>query len=195
MRDPRPMLPSSKARHWHALQLAKQAVEFGARLSIVTAFTGISKPELERLFCDTERPRTSTGRHPWSPYWFLTNSIVIEIQAAVFYGCFRRIRQLGHPASDALIAAYRNYLRLFSHDPRLSFDRAFELITHIEGIWTEIKPSLMTVACSDCKSAYIMSRREDAVGSGQCPFCKVGSIGNGRMLKILSGPTKHPLAP
>ncbi len=180
------MIPAHKAHHWHAMALAKEAIELGARVSVVSAFTGLPKYELQRLFCDTQTPGVSGGRHPWSPYWYLTRRVVVEVQAALFYACFRAIRQLGHPASDALVTSYKIYLRHFGHDPRLSFDRAFELITHVEGLWTVEPARLMPVVCHECKSIHITPRQDEPMGTGECPFCKVVRLASRRLLRSLS---------
>ena len=178
------MLPPRKARHWHALELAKQAMELGGRLSIVSAFTGLGKTELRRLFCDADSPRTS-GRHPSSTDWYLARSVVVEVQAAFFYACFRAIRQLGYPAGDALVTAYKHFLRQFGHDPRLTFDRAFELVAQIEGCWTAKTPSVVVVVCGQCKSGYLIPRSADSVGSSECPFCRVSRMSKGRIPKAV----------
>jgi len=179
------MIPDEKARRWRTMALAREAIELGARVSIAAAFTGLPKYEVQRLFCDTETPGVSSGRQPWSAGWYLTESVVVEIQAAYFYACFRQIRELGYPAADALVSGYKNYRRNFGHDPRLSFDRAFELITHVEGLWSTKPPCLMTVVCHACKSTRLMLRADEPVGTGECPFCKVARTRNAWMLKTL----------
>lgn len=184
------MIPQSKARRWHTMALAKEAIELGARVSIVAAFTGLARQEVQRLFCDTDTPGLSTGRQPWSAHWYFTASVVVEIQAAFFYACFRSIRDLGYPAADALVSAYKNYRRQFGHDPRLSFDRAFELVTQVDGLWTTRPPALMSLVCHACRSTYLMPRADEPVGSGKCPFCKAAQCADPRVLKALA-----PLSP
>lgn len=178
------MLPAEKARRWHAMELAKTAIELGARLSIVSAITGLPKWELRLHFCNGDLPAPYIGRAPWSPDWYLKQKVVVEIHAAVFYASFQAIRQLGYPASDALVTSYKCYLRRFGYDPRLSFDRAFELVTHIDGLWTQSPPTLTTVACRICGSAFLR-RRERPVRSAQCPFCKLARTTHGPTLKAL----------
>jgi len=182
----RTMLPASKARHWHALELAKQAVELGGRLSIVSTFTGLGKTELRQLFCDPDAARRHSGRQPTN--WDLSRSVVVEVQAAMFYACFRAIRQLGYPAADALVTGFKHYLRHFGHDPRLTFDRAFELVAQIEGCWTARAPSLMTVVCHHCKSRYLIPRAAEPVGSGECPFCRLARMPKSRIPKAVCAP-------
>ncbi len=179
------MIPEEKARRWRTMALAREAIELGARVSIATAFTGLPKYEVQRLFCDTDTPGVSSGRQPWSAGWYLTESVAVEIQAAYFYACFRTIRELGHPAADALVSGYKHYRRHFGHDLRLSFDRAFELITHVEGLWSTDPPRLMTIVCHACKSTFLTLRADEPVGTGECPFCKVARTRNAWMLKAL----------
>lgn len=179
------MIPEDKARHWRALALAREAIELGARVAVASVFTGLPKLEVQRLFCARRAGGRSTGRVPWSAYWYVTAAVFVEIHAAFFYACFRTLRELGHPPAEALVAAYKNYARHFGHDLRLSFDRAFELVAHVDGLWTTEAPRLTTVVCHGCKASYIAPRGDEPVGTGECPFCKVVRIGNGRLLKLL----------
>src|SRR5512139_3693601 len=100
------MIPEDKARRWRSMALAREAIEFGARPAVASAFTGLSKTEVQRLFCGRSTTGRSTGRVPWSPYWYMTEAVFVEIQAAYFYACFRTLRGLGHSPPEALVAGY-----------------------------------------------------------------------------------------
>ena len=179
------MIPEDKARRWRSLALAREAVELGARVAVTSAFTGLSRAEVQRLFYARSITGRSTGRVPYSPYWYVTAALFVEIQSAFFHASFRALCELGHPPAEALVAAYKHYRRHFGHDLRLSFDRAFELVAHLDGLWTTAAPRLMTVVCHSCKATYITLRGDEPVGTGECPFCKVVRSGNGRLLKHL----------
>jgi hypothetical protein len=181
----RAVLPVDKARHWHSMELAKSAIELGARLSVVSAFTGLPKWELRALFCNRELPAPFPGRAPWVADWCLKQRIVVEIHAAVFHAGFRAIRHLGYPAGDALVTSYKTYLRRFGYDPRVSFDRAFELVTHLDGLWTNEPPSLATVDCRSCGSTFIRLRSPAPLRPGACPFCRVSRSKHGQTLRAL----------
>jgi hypothetical protein len=179
------MIPEDKARRWRAMVLAREAIELGARPAVASAFTGLSRGEVQRLFCGRSTTGRSTGRVPWSAYWYVTAAVFVEIHAAYFHACFRTLRELGYAPAEALVAGYKHYRRHFGHDLRLSFDRAFELCAHVDGLWTTAAPRLMTVVCHSCKANYITPRGDEPVGTGECPFCKVARTGSGRLLKDL----------
>ena len=181
------MIPRGKALHWRAMALAKEAVELGARVTVVCAFTGLPRFLVENLFGDPDLPGTSPGRKPRSVHWYLNRTVVVEVQAAFFYACFRSIRTLGYPPSEALVASYRHYVRHFGRDPRLTFDRAFDLVGHVEGLWTSAPPTLGTTTCPRCRAGYLVLRADESIGSGGCPFC--------RFERPLSGQTRKALSP
>jgi hypothetical protein len=169
------------------MALAKEAIELGGRLTVVSAFTGLPRFLLNNLFGDPDAPGTIPGRKPRSAHWYLNRTVVVEIQSAFFYACFRSIRTLGYPPSDALVASYKHYLRHFGHDPRLTFDRAFDLVGHVEGLWTSAPPRLTTTICRRCRAAYLVLCTDEPIGSGGCPFC--------RFERPLSGQTRKALSP
>jgi hypothetical protein len=180
------VIPEHKARRWRTLALAREAIELGARPVIASAFTGIPKAEIQRLFCAPPANGRSSGRIPWSAHWYLTEGVWVELQAAYFHACFRTLRDLGHPPPEALIAGYKHYRRQFAHDLRLSFDRAFELVAHVDGLWTTQPPRLAIVTCHRCRATHLAARDDDTVGTGVCPFCRLTRPGNGRLLLALA---------
>ena len=188
------MIPEDKARRWRTLALAREAVELGARVAVTSAFTGVPRAEVQRLFYGRSITGRSPGRIPYSPYWYVTESLFVQIQSAFFHASFRTLRELGHPPAEALVAAYKHYRRHFGHDLRLSFDRAFELVTHLDGLWAKDPPRLMTIVCRGCRATYLSPRGDEPVGTGECPFCKVARLGNGRLLKSVL-PARSPADP
>lgn len=187
------MIPPGKALHWRAMALAKEAIELGGRLTVVSAFTGLPRFLLNNLFGDPDAPGTIPGRKPRSAHWYLNRTVVVEIQSAFFYACFRSIRTFGYPPSDALVASYKHYLRHFGHDPRLTFDRAFDLVGHVEGLWTNAPPRLTTTICRRCRAAYLVLCTDEPIGSGGCPFCRFERPLSGQTRKALSPPAGRPM--
>lgn len=157
-------------RHIRSLCQAKICAELGARIKTIAYITGIAHNELVRLFFVDEHsaPR---GRPPDSPEWYHQANLVEKVEASMFAAAFARLEALGFGPVDALIGSYRIYRTLCSQAPRISFDRAFDLVCSLKGIWARKQPQLAHHACHRCHSTYLI-----AVGDysgNDCPFCKL----------------------
>lgn len=124
-----------------------------------------------QVFIDGESaPR---GRPPVSPDWYHRANLIAKVEASVFAAIFGRIQNLGFGPADSLIGAYRAYLDHCVREPRVSFDRAFDLICHIHGLWIRTAPQLSLNVCSLCHSPYLAALGDCAASVHGCPFCKL----------------------
>src|SRR5690606_29606486 len=71
------------------------------------------------------------------------------------------------------VSAYRGYLATCQCTPRISFDRAFDLASHTEGIWLADESVFDVLACPRCESEYLTALGTLAKTSEDCPFCKI----------------------
>lgn len=161
-------------RHIKSLTLAKECVELGARTKTVSYITGLDQHELRRMFFVDEQsaPR---GRAPESEDWYLQPNLIKKVEASVFASLFARIHRMGFSHPDALVGAYRAYLERCSCQPRINFDRAFDLVCHLYGIWLKSgqRPDMCLKACALCSSQYIALIGDCTISDGDCPFCKL----------------------
>lgn len=159
------------ARHIRALSRAKECAALGARSRTIEHVTGLPRNDVRRLFFAERAP--ARGRAPASPEWYHNATLLSRAESSVFVSVFRRIRDLGFEPADALVAGYKHYLHVCGTPPRITFDRAFDLASHVDGIWLERKPSFILVTCSKCHGQYVASRGEHAATHRDCPFCKL----------------------
>lgn len=161
-------------RHIKSLTLAKQCVELGARTKTVSYITGLDQHELRRMFFIDEHsaPR---GRAPESEDWYLQPNLIKKVEASIFASLFARIHRQGFGHADALIGAYRAYRERCIYCPRINFDRAFDLVCHLYGIWLKSgqQPIMCLNVCSACHSQYIALIGDCACAHLDCPFCKL----------------------
>lgn len=158
--------------HIQALALAKECVALGARIRTVAYLTGLPHGQLTHLFF-SERTVAQRGRAPDSPEWYHSANLLNRTDASICVSIYRRIRELGFAPAESLVAGYRHYLAVCHHDPRIRFDRAFDLASHLDGLWTVTTPSFSLAICPVCRSQYLTSVGTSPVTNGECPFCKL----------------------
>ncbi|MCE4369681.1 FlhC family transcriptional regulator [Xanthomonas hortorum] len=159
-------------RHLRALQLAQACVELGARVRTVSHITRLPRGELRRLFFPDPRsiPR---GRPPDSPEWYHTANVLFRAEASIVGVLYRRLRHANLPPGQALVAAYRHYRNLCGPEPRISFDRAFDLASHLDGVWITGVKSFSIAHCPQCHSEHLAAIGGLTQQADGCPFCKV----------------------
>lgn len=158
-------------RHICALGVAMQCAALGARSRTIEYITGLSHGEIGRLFF-ADRSTAPRGRPPASPEWYHSANLLNRAEASIFVCVYRRMRTLGFRPGEALVSGYRHYRALCSVHPRVTFDRAFDLASHVDGLWLVRTPNFSLVACATCKCQYITAPGSCAVAS-DCPFCKL----------------------
>lgn len=167
-----PISTKRVARHIRALGVAKECAALGARSRTIEHVTGLGGADVRRLLFD-DRASAPPGRAPASPEWFHGATLLDRAEASIFLSIYRRVRDLGFGPADALVAAYKHYLHVCSTRPRVSFDRAFDLASHVDGIWLAVAVSFVLVTCPTCASEYAASPGEDSMTNRDCPFCKL----------------------
>ena len=158
-------------RHIQALAVAMQCAALGARSRTIEYITGLSHGEIGRLFF-ADRSAAPRGRPPASPEWYHSANLLNRADASIFVSIYRRIRELGFRPGEALVSGYKHYRQVCSAHPRISFDRAFDLASHVDGLWLVRSPNFSVLACPRCKSQYVAAPGGRAVAS-DCPFCKL----------------------
>lgn len=159
-------------RQLRALQVAQACAELGARSRTIVHLTHLPHRQLQRLFF-TDAQAVPRGRPPDSPEWYHNANILYRAAASLFTVRYHRLRQGQFPPVQALISAYRHYLGLCDEAPRISFDRAFDLASHLDGIWIATGRSFSVAICPHCHSEYLTAIGGGLVQANGCPFCKI----------------------
>lgn len=159
-------------RHLSAIQRAKQLAALGARLRTIQFVTGIPPRQAQRLFFPDAKliPR---GRAPDSAEWYHGANLILRADACIIGAKYHQLRRQGLHAADALILAYQAYCAVTTAPHRISMDRAFNLVSHIEGIWLARSPSLSLLTCPDCGCGFLAAMGTVARPGEPCPFCKL----------------------
>ena len=170
MGEPRP--PLRVDRQLRALQLAKDCAALGARVRTISHLTGLPPRELLRLLFP-DRENVPRGRPPDSPEWYHGANLLYRAEASIVVALYRRLRDGGFAAAEALVAAYRHYGSICEPPLRISFDRAFDLAAHTDGLWLTSVQSFSLVACPACHSEYLAAYGSAPRSNDECPFCKL----------------------
>lgn len=170
MGEPRP--PLRVDRQLRALQLAKDCAALGARVRTIGHLTGLPPRELLRLLFP-DREHVPRGRPPDSPEWYHGANLLYRAEASIVVALYRRLRDGGFAAAEALVAAYRHYSSVCEPPQRISFDRAFDLAAHTDGLWLTSVQSFSLVACPTCHSEYLAAYGSAPRSNDECPFCKL----------------------
>ena len=165
-------MPTRAERRLKALALARDCAALGARTRTIHHMTGLSVRETQRLFFP-DPASTPRGRAPDSPEWYHKSNLLHQIEASLFVATYRRLRSTGFGAGEALVGAYKHYQSFCHHPCRVSFDRAFDLAAHADGIWIAREPSFAIVTCLLCGCDHIAPIGAIAQQTGECPFCRL----------------------
>lgn len=157
-------------RHLEVYRLARDCVELGARHQTLTILTGLSDAVLAGLFADQPAWRRS-GRMPASTETYLNQSLTDRVEIALFANLFEDMWTDSVRAGQALVGAYRLYMRYCGVRPRVSFDVAFMFASHLRGIWLCDTQQLALSYCEQCERGSVTEAGTDFVVD--CPFCKV----------------------
>ena len=88
---------------------------------------------LHLLFPD--RQAVPRGRSPDSPEWYHGANLLCRAEASIVVAIYLRLRAADLSAGEALLGAYHHYCGVCESPHRISFDRAFDLVAHTDGIW------------------------------------------------------------
>ena len=165
-------MPDRADRHLRALRLARDCAELGARIRTIHLITGLAPAMVQRLFFP-DPLATTRGRPPNSLDWYHSANLIARAESSIFIALYRRLRSTGFAAGEALVSAYRAYCAICRAPQRISFDRAFDLASHTDGIWLAREPVFEVLACPACESQYLSALGTLPGTRGECPFCKL----------------------
>ncbi len=148
------MLPLPKSPRLRALHVAQQCIALQARPRTVSLVSGLDLKEIERNFPSVN---ARAGRCPSSPEWYHSANLVQRVEASIFVCHYRRIRDLDF-SSQA--------------DPCISFDRAFNLVCHLDAVWTARERAFDLNACPHCGCRYLVPVGDPSYVD-ECVFCKL----------------------
>lgn len=160
-------------RHIKSMSLARTCVDLGAHVKAVTCITGLPAYVLANFFFDDDHspPR---GRLPSSYEWFHNKAnFVDKVEASIFAAIYSQVTQSECEPGEALVTAYRLYVERCTGKPRISFDRAFDLVSHLQGIWLRRQPDFTLQKCAECMSKNLMAIGELCNSTSECLFCKL----------------------
>ena len=173
---PPPPLPTAPVRHaerqLQRLGLARECAQLGARLRTIEIVSGLHQRQILRLL-HADHCVPPRGRSPETPEWYHGGTLLDRTEASVFASLYRRLRGLDFDPAQALLGAYRHYRCICRRTPRLSFDRAFDLARHLDGIWNAKEVCFSLVTCAVCGSEHLAEAGAAAHAAGNCPFCKL----------------------
>jgi hypothetical protein len=165
-------MPTRGDRQLRAIHLAKQLAALGARLKTIHLITGIPPRQVQCLFFPD--PRTiPRGRAPDSAEWYHGANLILRTDACLIGAKYRQLRDQGLAADEALVLAYRAYRAATLPPYRISLDRAFNLVSHIDGVWLATAPTLSVLTCPSCSCEFIAAVGTVAHPGEACPFCKL----------------------
>ena len=159
-------------RQLRALALAKACAACGARVRTIGHLTGLPPREALRLLFP-DRMAVPRGRSPDSPEWYHGANLLHRAEASIVVALYRRLRDADFPAGEALVGAYRHYVGICQPPHRISFDRAFDLAAHTDGLWLTDTRSFSLVTCPTCHSEFLAAYGSVARSNDHCPFCKL----------------------
>jgi len=154
------------------LQLAQECVDLGARVRTLQQLTRLTHRELVRLFF-TDPQAIPRGRPPDSPEWYHTANALFRAEASLFGVLYAKLRHGKFAPTDALVSGYRHYRGMCDGEARISFDRAFDLASHLDGIWIASVKSFAIATCPRCDSGHLVAVGGVAAQAEGCPFCKI----------------------
>ena len=155
-----------------ARALARDCALLGARVRTIHHLTGVRPQELMHLLFvgGAQPPR---GRAPDTREWFHHANLLYRTEASIVVANFQRLHHMGFGAVEALIAAYRYYQSVYRPPNRISFDRAFDLAAHTEGLWIAKTRSFRIALCPRCGSEYLDAVGGEGTAVRACPFCQL----------------------
>ncbi|MYM95933.1 FlhC family transcriptional regulator [Duganella vulcania] len=160
-------------RHIHTLTLAHACFQLGARMRTTSHITGMSHAELCKFYLPGESA-FHAGRLPASPDWLMAKTNCLDrAELSVFAAILQRVLAQDIAPGDALVGAYRLYAGSCAVQPRVSFDRAFDVACHLKGIWTHRTASIALYACPRCDSYNLSSMGDEKLLNRGCVFCRL----------------------
>lgn len=153
------------------LELAAQCLELGARVHTLSLLTGLPPRQLQTFL---RPPGNLRGRRPDTREWYHGANLPARAEASVIVSLFLRLNAPEILPQAVFHSVYRHYAASCRRSPRISFERAFDLIARATGRWIPGKPGFSLHACPVCRCEYLTTLTNIAPRSnGDCPFCKL----------------------
>lgn len=165
-------MAQSTYHHFRRLDIAREALDLGARRSVVQQITGISEAELRRVFGACPALTTNRGGRP-SSVEKLFQGREIHLHACDFYNGFHHLLQRGVLPDESMVVAYRCYRGRHTGDVRLGFDRAFTVVTSVCRLWTSAAPTLKPMRCNHCSALFLAPLGTSPADETPCTYCRV----------------------
>ena len=159
-------------RHLFAVKLGQDCAILGARIRTIHHITGLNPRDVQRLFF-TDPQVIPRGRPPNSLEWYHAANLIERTESSIFVSIYRRLRRTGFGAGEALVSAYRGYQAICQCPHRITFDRAFDLASHTDGIWLTQSPVFDVLGCAACSSEFLTAVGSVIPVGADCPFCKL----------------------
>ena len=152
------------------MRLAKECGDLGARRSTINHVTDLQPRVVQRILLpdSKEAPR---GRAPDSQDWYYGANLLRRAESSIFASIYRRLRDSAFAAGETLAGAYCHYHSIYKCRSRISFDWAFDLASHIDGMWLPKSPAFAISTCPHCNSEFVAALGPVASSSKDCPFC------------------------
>lgn len=158
--------------HFRRLDIAREALDLGARRSVVERITGLGETELRRVFGACPALTTNHGGRP-SSVDKLFHGRELHLHASDFYNGFHHLFHRGVPPDESIVVAYRRYQDRHSGTGRLGFDRAFTVVTSVCRLWTTAEPTLKPMRCRHCGALSLAPVGSSSFDETPCTYCKV----------------------
>lgn len=162
----------SKAEaHLAALSCAQRIAPFNPRPRTLSFLTGLPLKEVARLF---PQKRLRTGRAPSTQEWYHTGNLVERVEASVVAALYRRNRDNHFGVVESFIDAYERFHRQIPDGSTVSFERAFNLVGHLEpgSVFGVDEQSFDVAICPSCASQYLVALG-DPLRAKSCIFCRL----------------------
>ena len=118
-------------------------------------------------------PHHPARTRPDSAEWYHGANLILRTDACLIGARYRQLRNQGLASGEALVFAYRAYQAATLPPYRISLDRAFNLVSYIDGIWLANAPALSVLTCPECGCEFIAAVGTVAHPGEPCPFCKL----------------------
>ncbi|CAG1018620.1 hypothetical protein BURC_03418 [Burkholderiaceae bacterium] len=158
--------------HFRRLDIAREALDLGARRTVVQQLTGITEKELRRVFGACPALTANTGCRP-SSIDKLFHGRQMHLHASDFYNGFHHLFHRGASPDEAMVVAYRRYQDRHAGSVRLGFDRAFWVVMSVCQLWTNTRPTLTPLRCSTCGALHLAPVGAKAAKGMPCTYCRL----------------------
>ena len=103
--------------------------------------------------------------------WNRSVKPIVRVQYSMLAVTYRRLIYARLTPEAALQSAYQHTRMRYSDKHAIGFNRAFEIISLLEGRWDAEERQLHLTRCSMCGSLHLESKVDPA--GADCPFCSL----------------------